>query len=156
MQSWWPSRIRISESWLRELRGPGDLLLLVHIFLFAAAVPLLLRLKLPTLLALLEGRAPAPDTLDPDGADKIVRYVDAVIRRGRPLVRRGCLTRGLTLFYFLRRAGLEVALAFGMGKPEGEVEGHCWLVREGEPFLEGRDPRPTFAEYYSFPPRAAP
>jgi len=63
------------------------------------------------------------------------------------LVRPGCLTRGITGYYILRRAGLDVALCFGMGPvrdPGGA--GHCWLVLNGEPVLEAVDPRPAFTE----------
>ena len=68
------------------------------------------------------------------------------IRRGRPVVRPGCLTRGVTLYYGLRREGLDVALCFGVGSPEGEMAGHCWLEMDGLPLLEGTDPRIVFTE----------
>jgi hypothetical protein len=32
----------------------------------------------------------------------------------------------------------------------GEFEGHCWLMKDGEPYLEKRDPRPFFAPTYTF------
>ncbi|MDQ3396354.1 MAG: lasso peptide biosynthesis B2 protein [Deinococcota bacterium] len=153
MPAYWP-RLAKRLHGLRRLRSPGDALLLVRIFLFAAFVPLLLRLKLPTLLSLLEPKRARP-LPDPAKTAKIVRYVQAVLRFGKPVVRPGCLTRGLTLFYFLRRAGVEVALCFGTGAPEGKFEGHCWLVKEGEPFLEGVDPRPVFTEIYRSGPRLA-
>ena len=70
-----------------------------------------------------------------------------MIRWGRPLVRPGCLTRGITGYYILRRAGLDVALCFGVGLVPGtEVAGHCWLVLDGEPVLETAEPRPVFTE----------
>jgi hypothetical protein len=76
----------------------------------------------------------------------------AALRVGRPLVRRGCLTRGITLYYFLRRAGADVRLCFGLGAVDGGdgFDGHCWLVLAGEPYLEPRDPRPLYTEMYRF------
>ncbi len=75
------------------------------------------------------------------------RRVDKVIRWGRPLVRPGCLTRGITGYYVLRRAGLDVALCFGIGPVrEAGLAGHCWLVLDGEPVLETTDPRLAFTE----------
>jgi len=75
------------------------------------------------------------------------RRVDQVIRWGRPLVRPGCLTRGITGYYILRRAGLDVALCFGMGSVRDPgAAGHCWLVLGGEPVLEAADPRAAFTE----------
>ena len=70
------------------------------------------------------------------------------IRAGRPLVRPGCLTRGVTRYYFFRRDGMDVSLCFGMGKFDEEFVGHCWLVKDGVPFMEPRDPRPLYTEMY--------
>lgn len=125
------------------------LLLFLRIFLFAAAVPLLMRLKIARVAAILEPGG-EPRNADPDLAKRIVAYVETAIRRGRPLVRSGCLTRGLTRYYFLRRAGLDVSLHFGMGRVGREKQflGHCWLMKEGEPYLESRDPRSRYIETY--------
>jgi hypothetical protein len=149
MRSWWTGahrRLRV----LRQLRRPGDVLLFARILFFAAAIPALLRLKLSRLEALLEPKRTLRTT-EPATARKVVTYLDYVLQAGSPLVRGGCLTRGLTLYFFLRRAGLDVALCFGMGKVEGRFTGHCWLVKDGEPFLEMKDPRPLFAEVYVMP-----
>jgi hypothetical protein len=73
-------------------------------------------------------------------------------RIARPLVRTGCLTRGITLFWFLRRSGLDVELRFGIDAGDTDpVDGHCWLTLGGEPYLERRDPRPRFSELYRLP-----
>lgn len=53
-----------------------------------------------------------------------------------PGIRRSCLTRGVTLYYFLTRAGVDVSLCFGVGTVEGVMGAHCWLVKDGEPYLE--------------------
>ena len=112
--------------------------LLLRVFFTAAAVPYLLRLKLTTVAAFVEpGSEPTP--VDPDRIRKIAAYVETAIRKGRPIVRSGCLTRGLTRYYFLRRAGLDVALHFGMGRVDEVMVGHCWLVKDGKPFLEKED-----------------
>ena len=134
---------------LETLRTPGDAFLLLRIYLFAAAVPLLSRVPLPTLLPKLDIRTNAPH--QPQRAQKVVSYVEAVLGRA-PLARRDCMARGLTLFYFLRRAGVDVALGFGMGHPDGDFAGHCWLIRDGEPYLE-KDADFTFTEIYRFPAR---
>jgi hypothetical protein len=54
------------------------------------------------------------------------------------------MTRGLTSYWFLRRAGLDVALAFGVGKMGGEDAAHCWIELGGVPLCEPTDPRPIF------------
>jgi hypothetical protein len=38
-----------------------------------------------------------------------------------------------------------------MGIVEEKYVGHCWLIRNGKPFLENQDPRLLFAEVYKFP-----
>jgi hypothetical protein len=138
---------------LRHLHSLGDLGLLLRIFFFTAAVPMLLRLQLPRLEELLTPRR-MRSSPQPARVQLIVRAVDAVLQLGRPLLRPGCLTRGLTLYYFLRKAGLDVVLCFGVGTLQGECVGHCWLVKAGEPFLEARDPRPLFTAVYAFSARA--
>jgi hypothetical protein len=54
----------------------------------------------------------------------------------------------LTRYYFLRRVGMDVSLCFGMGRHDKGFMGHCWLVKDGEPFLEVEDPRPRYLEIY--------
>jgi hypothetical protein len=102
--------------------------------------------------SLLEPRIP-PAT-ERDRVKQITGYVEKAIREGRPLVRPGCLTRGVTRYYFFRRDGMDVSLCFGMGEIDGEFVGHCWLVKDGVPFLEARDPRPWYSEMYRLTGRA--
>jgi hypothetical protein len=136
------------------ISGISDLFLFARVFLFAANVPLLMRLSLVRLAALLEpGSAAGP--VDPARAYKISSYTQKAIRFGSPIVRPGCLTLGLTRYYFLRRAGMDVSLHFGIGRV-GENEGfdgHCWLTRDGEPYFEGRDPRPLYVEMWRISPK---
>lgn len=139
---------------LREIHSAADAWLFLRIFLFAFSVPALVLFKPKRLEGLLAtkqtGTRPNPVT-----TQKITRYVDGALRLGHPLIRRECLTRTLSLYYFLIRNGLDLQVSFGMGKMHGEFLGHCWLVQDGEPFLEKQDPRPLFKPVYSFP-RAVP
>jgi len=127
-------------------RSISDVFLFFQVLFFAAAVPLLLRLKLSRVETLLEPRSPSRTKWN--RLDRITEYVEMAMRKGRPLVRPGCLTRGVTRYYFLRRDGMDVSLCFGMGQVDGEFVGHCWLVKDGVPFLETRDPRPLYSEMY--------
>ena len=135
---------------LRLLRSPGDAVLFGSILVFAAIAPTLHRLGLSRLGSLLEPRKLLLPP-DPGRVEKIVTYVDTAMRLGRPLVRPGCLVRGTTLYYFLRRAGLEVSLCFGTGIDDDKFVGHCWLIKDGQPFAEATDPRPIFTGIYTIP-----
>lgn len=120
----------------------------------ATLVPLLVRQDLHRLQRWLEpprpiaedDRSAAQDTAQ-DTIVIVGRRIDGVIRRGKPIIRPGCLTRGITGYYFLRRAGLDVALCFGMGSArQASAVGHCWLVLDDEPLLERSDPRALYTE----------
>ena len=129
-----------------RIRSIPDAFLFIEVLFFAATVPFLMRLRLSRLKALLEPRIPWSG--DGDRAGKIVEYVELAIRVGRPLVRPGCLTRGVTRYYFLRRDGVDVSLCFGMGQFKEEFVGHCWLLKDGVPFMESQDPGPLYAEMW--------
>jgi hypothetical protein len=130
-----------------KLRFVSHAALFLRVFAFAAIVPCLLRLKLSSVARSLEPDTD-PSAVEEDKVQRIASCVETAIRHGKPFVRPGCLTRGLTRYYFLRRAGMDVTLCFGMGRHDREIIGHCWLVRDGEPFLEAQDPRPLYVEMY--------
>ena len=125
------------------------MLLSLRVLLVAISVPLITRLPLARQEALLEPRKPPRP--DPERETWLVANVDRLLAAGHPAVRPGCLTRGLTYYFFLRRAGVDVQLQYGLATPLGESDGHCWLVRDGEPFLERVDPRGHYVETYSIP-----
>jgi hypothetical protein len=144
-----PRRLRA----VGELRDAREAVLFVRVVAFAATVPLLMHLPLPRIAALVT-RAPRRPAASAAEIERLDRLIALAPRVARPLVRPGCLTRGVTLFWFLRRAGLDVELRFGLDPAERDAtEGHCWLEIDDVPFLEKVDPRPRFAELYRLPLR---
>ncbi|HEV7518096.1 MAG TPA: lasso peptide biosynthesis B2 protein [Thermoanaerobaculia bacterium] len=139
----------------RPLRPLGGRLFALRILLFAAVVPLLLRRHLTRLAPLLEP-ATVPEPPPPGVVEAMVLRIDRLLLAGRPFVRSGCLTRAITLFYFLRRAGADISLRFGMGEVDGSFSGHCWVVHDGLPLAEKRDPRPLFTEMFRIPSTGTP
>lgn len=135
---------------LRSLDRFGDIFLVAYIFFFAASVPTLMRMRLSTVGYLLEPRR-VPAAVDPARVQKLIAYIEYMLEFGSPILKRGCLTRGLTLYYFLRRMGLNVSLCFGIGKVNNAFAGHCWLMKDEQLFLESSDPRAVFVQTYSFP-----
>jgi len=141
--SWWPRRPDPA----RELVFP------LRVLLFASLVPLILRFrKLPDLPAWIEPAGSIPPAPSPEAVAALARRIDALLVAGRPIVRTGCMVRGLTLYRFLRRAGADVSLRFGAGAIRGEFAAHCWIVYAGEPLEETVDPRPIFAETWRIEP----
>jgi hypothetical protein len=151
--SWWSRRPEAVAA-----AAAADALLPVRVLLFAALVPLLLRVrKLPDLPAWVEPRGKAlPTPAEPEAVGALVRRIDSLLVAGRPVVRTGCMIRGLTLYRFLRRAGADVSLRFGVGKIRGEFAAHCWIVYRGEPLEEPHDPRPLFTETWRIEPAPSP
>jgi hypothetical protein len=149
MNGWWRKVARRLEL-LRGLRSPGEVVLFVRIFSFAIAVPVLMRLDIRRLGRWLEPHH-VPAIPNTEEIQQIIDCFERARRVGAPVVRGGCLTRGVTLYYFLRRAGLAVSLCFGMGKRDQGFDGHCWLLEEGEPFLERQNPEPLFKTFYCWP-----
>ena len=134
------------------MRGPSPL----RVLAFAAAVPLLLRVvKLPQLGDRLEPDHPPAPPSRPEEVERLIRRIDRLIRLGWPVVRRGCLVRGITRYRFLREAGVDAALCFGIGRLPGEESftGHCWLEMEGRAVAEPFEPRPIYTETYRVSPR---
>lgn len=136
---------------LRQARHLADAPLLARMIVFASLVPVMTRLQPRTLERLLRRPVRRPEPASLETATRIVEHLRLARRIASPLVRPGCLTRGLTLYYFLRRAGFDVTLCFGMGGAAGQFSGHCWLSRAGGPFLEAPDPRPLYAHVFSIP-----
>jgi hypothetical protein len=133
-------------------------MLSIRIVLFGAVVPLLLRkVSLPRLAERLEPRRHPTPLADLAGAEALVRRIDRLLWRAWPLVRRGCLVRGVTRYRFLRQAGFDAVLCFGMGRLEADsrLMGHCWIEQGGRALAEPREPRPLYKEMFRVSPHAA-
>jgi hypothetical protein len=121
-----------------------DLLLRAHIWLVATLFPLLERLlPLRGLLWLAE----QPSGWTPYRgvpSDRIVALVDRRLSRPRQMRRRRCLRQGMTLFHFLRLAGVTAELRIGVLGPAASgrrLQGHCWVN------IAGRDLYPPSGNF---------
>jgi hypothetical protein len=136
--------------------GPG---FSARVVLFAASVPLLLRfVSLPRLGVWLERFGPSEATFSGTFSGnhrevhELALRIDGLVRSARPFVRPGCLVRGLTLYRFLRQAGHDVSLCFGIGLVDGDLMGHCWIEHGGRALAERQPPRPLYTETYRIQP----
>jgi Transglutaminase-like superfamily len=123
----------------------------MRIFLYAIAVPVLTLAKPASWERFAGGGRRGSETANPDAAERTADYVDAVLVTFSPLVRPGCLVRGLTMYHFLREAGVDVSLRFGVGRLGEDFTGHCWLVKDGAPFLETGQPDRDYVETFRLP-----
>jgi Transglutaminase-like superfamily len=136
---------------LRRLRGRRELWLFVRVLAVAPFFQLLLRLPLPVVDQIIaKMRRPAPQGLEPQ---RVAAVVGAAQTFAHPVVRHGCLTRGLTLYWLLAEPSSDLRLCFGLGGPADDFTGHCWIERAGEPYLETEDPRERFPEQFAIPMR---
>ena len=137
------SRVRA----LAQLRGAAEVRVFVAICALAPLAPFVMRAPLPLLgrwLVRPVGRRRAA-AVPPARVAELVALAQMV---AHPLVRRGCVTRGVSLLWLLRRQGLPVELAFGLGDPREDPSGHCWLILDDRPFLEPPASAEMFVEIH--------
>jgi hypothetical protein len=108
---------------------------------------------------LLSRLAPANAPLSPGGEGRVRGTEAAVLREGRAAARlveaaarRGpyrasCLPRSLTLWWLLRRRGIDSELRIGVRKETGRLDAHAWVELRGEVLNDGADVRERFAAF---------
>jgi hypothetical protein len=148
-------RIKNRSRILRDLRNAREIWCFFQVLLFALCVPCLFLFKVTSLSRWLEKRIEngSVDRVNETECMLVLRCIDMAIAFGKPLVRPSCLVLGLTRYHFLRRSGMDVKLCFGAAMDAGGellvANGHCWLEKNGEPFLEKTDPRLRFLPIYT-------
>ena len=119
--------------------GPGEIWLAGRLYLWSLALPILKRvLPLRTLVRLAWTR-PRTDRRRPERERQVMRLAYAVWSRSRARRRDDdCLERSLAAFRFLSRLNADPELVAGTRMAGGEVQGHVWVVVDGQPFGEAR------------------
>lgn len=140
-----------------------DVLLFLQIILFATALPLLIKiLSVPRFMQIITPGYPASATpSDLCGIrDKIEKYTDYILSRNFWMYKMICLKRSLILYHFLRKYGMYVTVCFGVryknelsGNADvKKMEGHAWLLYNGEIFLEKMvEETKTYKVTYCYP-----
>jgi hypothetical protein len=139
-----------------------ELLLFLQIFFLITILPFLIKLlSIPRLMKTLtpEIRKSGEPNCQ-ELKDKIVKYTDYILSRNFLVYRSSCLKRSLTLYHFLRKLGIDIQICFGIrykeffaGCGEGKkIEGHAWLLHNGDFFLEANSEMTrTYKMTYYFP-----
>jgi len=117
--------------------------LFIQIFLLITILPFLIKLlSIPNLMKILTPRdLRVYKNLDSEKTkDKVVKFTDYILSRNLWMYRTTCLKRSLVLYRFLRKLGMDVHICFGVRFPDGvsreKLEGHAWLLYNGDIFLE--------------------
>ena len=133
--------------------------LFIQIFILLTVLPLLIKLlSLPRLMKLLTPNdVKVLNNQDSKSIkEKVVKYTGYILSRNFWIYKAICWKRALVLYHFLRKAGVNVQICFGVRLPnieaKDELEGHAWLIYNGEIFLE-RDIEmtKTYKATYSYP-----
>jgi hypothetical protein len=80
-----------------------------------------------------------------DRVRKTARLVEAAGRYGP--YRAKCLPESLTLWWLLRRQGIESQIRFGARKNDRRMEAHAWVEFEGTPLNDSRDVSERFKPF---------
>lgn len=92
--------------------------------------------------------------------DKVVKFTDYILGRNFLKCKNTCLKRSVVLYYFLRKLGINVHICFGVRYKEklcdrvakNKLEGHAWLLYDGNIFLErNTEITKTYQMTYCFP-----
>jgi hypothetical protein len=73
-------------------------------------------------------------------AEYILKHVARVTRRPYFMRERRCLRQGLLAFRFMKAAGHDVELHFGIDRTRRQdIRAHCWIVHDGRVVLNPPD-----------------
>ena len=82
---------------------------------------------------------------DAGDAQAVGRLVDIAARRGAG--RPTCLARSVTLWWLLRRRGIDSAIRIGVRTVEGRMEAHAWVEHAGLVLNDADDVSERFAAF---------
>ena len=117
----------------------------------AAAVRLLFSLRHRRIVDLFPP-LPGSAAFDLEGAALASALTEKLFRMRLFPFDRTCLRRCLVLYHLFAKYGLSVRVAFGVDPSgEGDWSGHCWLIHEGEPFLESAGGDEEFHPVFELP-----
>lgn len=106
--------------------------------------------SLPRLLRLIDrplGTSPG----EQDEIERVVDYIDRLLRVYPASPKGNCLPRALVLYSFARRYGFPVQFRCGVRRVEKSLEGHAWVTLDDAPFLEPTNRCQQFSVTLAFP-----
>ena len=140
--------VRVAEAMAPD---PGRAWLMARMIVAYVAVSALARLlPLPRAFALISPRLGSRGE-GQERPNAIVNALDTLLVAGIPGIHPQCWRRAAVLHRFLRVAGIDTAIVFGV-RTDGTrtVEAHAWVEREGAPFAEAADTK-GYQRVFEFP-----
>jgi hypothetical protein len=124
-----------------------EIRLFVSIFLFLSIIPFLIKvLSIPRLMTLITPKETKTyKKLNTEGLmERVVKYTDFILGLNFLIYKPKCLKRSIILYHYLRQAGISVYICFGVRLNDRNtdmlsterLEGHAWLLHDGQIFLE--------------------
>jgi hypothetical protein len=142
-----------------------EIILFVQVFLLVTILPFLIKaLTIQRLMKVLTPRdLNSYENLNLEKSkDKIVKFTNYILNRNFWIYKSTCLKRSLVLYRLLRKSGSDVHVCFGVRygdklpgrEASKKLEGHAWLLHNGEIFLERNiEETKTYKVTYCFPER---
>lgn len=119
-----------------QVAGPSDVLLLIRMVGWRAALPALKwALPLPRLVRLMAAPRARADRA-PGRERRIAALAHGLSGPRGVAALDNCLERSLVLYRYLGRAGARPELVVGVGKDAQSVTGHVWVLLDGETLFE--------------------
>jgi len=106
--------------------------------------------SLPRLLTWLTGK-PVVGGRTRESMEEVVYYVDRWLAMFPYNSKGNCFPRALALYWFARRVGIPVQFRCGVMKVDRRLEGHAWLMLDGQDFLEPSPYWRSFTVTVAFP-----
>lgn len=99
----------------------------------------------------LERRAPSWSEPLPGAGNAVQLLVVGVRRAAQPLPYATCLPQSLTLWWLLRRRGVQSQLRLGVRKEGGDLKAHAWVEAGGVALNDRDDVRHRYAAFENMP-----
>lgn len=127
------------------------IVIFAEVFLLASALPVLLRFfSLPSVMKYLTPEKSEENPLQWK-INLIVNAVNKILGIGFFIFHPTCLKKSLILYHFLRKAGMNVVIHFGVKKNGCALDGHSWITKNGERLYDNLETVDDFSITYSYP-----
>lgn len=144
--------VLLSRAGRKTVLHPWEAMLIVRMAVWIIILSALLKLtSLPRVLQLMSIRVqPDGTAADQSEADKLAHAIDILLGTNVLFFRPSCWKRAMILQRFLALRSIDTVINFGVRKDtNGQVVGHAWLERQGEPIFEATSP--AYAVTFRFP-----